>query len=167
MEERSLIEIEKELYLAYVAKYGGGHTVVRQFRSYLMNGPRAGDGRRLIANAANEITEAAAMAAKKAPLQVKQSAPLVPEQEPTKSIPAPLPNKSTVPMPEKTEGDPVVVGRLSDIHYDIEKGVSNTQMAAKYDKKELTECAKINGVTILPEWNEKQIIAAIKKTLPQ
>ena len=164
--EEQILAAEKALYLAYISAFGAGHSTVTRFKSFGLNSQRVRQFRAMI----NATKEEAAVAAKYAAaqpqseIQVKPSAPLVPGQGPNKT-PAQSPNKSTEQPQSGAKVDPVVVGRISDIVMDAANGVSNTQMAAKYDKKELTECAVINGVTVSPDWSEKQIVAAIKKAV--
>jgi len=165
MEER-IQQAERALLLIYIEALGGGHSVVTRFKAFGLNSQRARQFRLMINATKEEAAVAAKLAAaqSQSEIQVKPSAPLVPGQGPKKETAPTLPNKSQ-PQPQQGQGESVEVvaaGRISDIHVDIERGVSNTQMAAKYDKKELIECAMIDGVTILADWTEKQIIAAIK-----
>jgi hypothetical protein len=168
MEEKTILEREKELYLSYVAKYGGGHTIVRQFRAYLMNGPRAGEARRMLQNAQDDARAAAnEFLQLQNTIEVKQSAPTpvqVQQEKPAQQLLEPLP-----PQTAQSEGGEVVVVDeaahkwQTEFRADLSANMSNVQLAAKYNRTQLITFGVIVNAEIGPDMSEKQIVAAIKK----
>jgi len=167
MEKKSLIEIEKELFIAYGEHYGYGHSVARQFKAFLINGQRAGDARRMLANAQAEVQAAAKTAAPSAPgvganvFPAKFPSQPLPPQPVAKTLPEPLPEQTQSGRVENV-GDVAVADNL---RADIVAGLSNTQIAAKYERSDLVTFALSLPVVIMADMSEKQIVAAIKKAM--
>jgi len=170
MEEKQLIDTEKELFLAYGAKYGFGHSITRQFKTFLMN-TRGSDARRMLAAAQNDVQSAAKIAALQTPGVGPKSAPaksLLQPQPPTSPQPAALPVQLPTPtQPGSDESAAVVAGSdwIERLTNDVVAGLTNVQIAATYSRSELTAFAESLLVSVSPELSEKQIVAAIKKAL--
>jgi len=172
MEEKKVIDIEKELFLAYGAKYGFGHSITRQFKTFLMN-TRGSDARRMLAAAQNDVQLAAKIAALQTPGVGPKLAPAklqLQPQPPTSPQPAALPVQLPTPtQPESDESAAVVAGNsnmvASYLSSDIANGLTNVQIAATYSRSELTAFAESLLISVSPELSEKQIVAAIKKAL--
>lgn len=137
MEEKQLIEIEKELFLAYGAKYGFGHSITRQFKTFLMN-TRGSDARRMLASAQNEVQSAAKKAALSAPgvgpKLAPAKSPLQP-QPPTLPQPVELPVQLPTPtQPGSDEGAGDVAGNdwMERLTTDILMGLTNVQIAVQF-----------------------------------
>lgn len=167
-QKKTLLEIEKELYLAYGEQYGYGHSATRQFVAFLMNGPRKGEVRGMLAAAKDEVQQAAKTAAPSAPgvganvFPAKSpSQPLQPPKAAAPTLPEPLP-EPTQPDPVEGVGDVVVADNL---RADILAGLSNVQIAAKYDRNSLVMFALSISDIQVADMSEKQIVAAIKKAM--
>ena len=174
MEEKQLIEIEKDLFLAYGAKYGFGHSITRQFKTFLMN-TRGTDARRMLAAAQNEMQAAAKTAALQTPgvgpKVAPAKSPLQP-QPPTLPQPVELPVQlptPTQPGSDESAGDVAENDEneifLGDVMIDIHDNLPNIQIAARHSREKLSEYAYLVGASITPDMSEKQIVAAIKKAL--
>lgn len=168
MEEKQLIEIEKELFLAYGAKYGFGHSITRQFKTHLLN-TRGSEAVRMLNSAKNDVQSAAKTAALLAPGVGPKLAPAKsPLQPQPPTLPQPLALPVQLPTPTQ-QGSDESAGDAAEskglVWADISAGLSNVQIAAKYSRETLEQCAQTVKATTTPDMSEKQIVAAIKKAM--
>jgi hypothetical protein len=153
-----LPELEANLLQAYHKAYGGNSSPFRQFKSFLLTGQRAKEGRVVVANFQAQPTEAGKQTGAEA-----WSATFA--HRPTKTTAQQ--SQAAAPQPPDSEADQsgaaVVVGG-SSIEADIQI-MSITAVSEKYSKDDLAQHAKNIGATIADAMNSKQIIKAIAAKL--
>ncbi len=149
-----VVEAEKTLLSLYHQMYGGGGSPFRQFKSFLLSGPRGRDGRLIIASFKPDIVT-----------QGKETGANEGNETPVQQLPQPpKPAASLKQQGEQSQSDGAgaAEGRFDVLKDDIEK-MSLTAVASKYEKAELIAYAESIGVAIADTMNEKQIVKAISK----
>lgn len=151
---------ELRLLELYHKVYGGNGSPFRQFKSFLLAGQRAKNGRKIIANFSVSSLDTGKQTGAEA-----WSATFA--HRPTKI--AAQPSQVAAPQQQDNKADQsgaavVVVVDSELMSSDIMK-LSITAVSEKYTGDQLRECAKKIGATIADGMNSKQIIKAIAAKL--
>jgi hypothetical protein len=153
-----LPELEANLLQAYHKAYGGNSSPFRQFKSFLLTGQRAKEGRIVVANFQAQPTDAGKQTGAEAWSATFAHRPTKTTAQQSQAVaPQPLDN-------EADQSGAAVVVEGSNIEADIQI-MSITAVSEKYSKDHLLEHAKNIGATIADAMNSKQIIKAIAAKL--
>jgi hypothetical protein len=155
-----LPELEANLLQAYHKAYGGNSSPFRQFKSFLLTGQRAKEGRVVVANFQAQPTEAGKQTGAEAWSATFAHRPIKTTAQQSQAA-APQPPDSEASQ----SGTAVVVGVDNELMSSDILKLSITAVTEKYTGEQLREYAGRVGATIADIMNSKQIIKAIAAKL--
>lgn len=163
-QKEQLEQAEETLFRLYAENFGTGSSAFRQFRQFLIQGPRAGTGRAMVARIR---FDAASVPGKDQGEKQGNNSPVSqqPQQQKQEQPKTSTPKQQDEQQPKQGAADVVEVKTFDALKLKSDiVTLSITAVAQKYGKDELTEYAKSIGADF-DGMNEKQLVKSIATKL--